>query len=160
MTSPCPTRAARGNTQPWSTTNTSTDPSLSIWEAVSWKRRQPSVCSLPLLPPYLHTFIPPYFHTSILSYLHTPYMYFHTSIFPFFHNTIYSYLHTTHFHFSIFPYFHTSIPPYLHTSIPPTAHGTFVGTLRLEAHKPTQIPIDTTLSFGASTRTYTLRSVD
>ena len=37
------------------------------------------------------------------------------------------------------------------------AHGTFVGTLRLEPFKPTQIPVDTTLSFGASTRTYTLR---
>ncbi|CAI8039451.1 Nuclear inhibitor of protein phosphatase 1 [Geodia barretti] len=38
-----------------------------------------------------------------------------------------------------------------------STHGTFVGTMRLEANKPTQIPIDTTLSFGASTRTYTLR---
>lgn len=40
-----------------------------------------------------------------------------------------------------------------------TAHGTFVGSLRLEALKPTQIPIDTTISFGASTRTYTLRYI-
>ena len=40
-----------------------------------------------------------------------------------------------------------------------TAHGTFVGSLRLEAFKPTQIPIDTTISFGASTRTYTLRYI-
>lgn len=38
-----------------------------------------------------------------------------------------------------------------------TAHGTFVGSLRLEPHKPTQIPLDTTISFGASTRSYTLR---
>lgn len=38
-----------------------------------------------------------------------------------------------------------------------STHGTFVGTLRLEAHRPTQIQIDTVLSFGASTRTYTLR---
>lgn len=29
--------------------------------------------------------------------------------------------------------------------------------MRLEAHKPTQVPIDSTLSFGASTRTYILR---
>ena len=36
-------------------------------------------------------------------------------------------------------------------------HGTFVGTMRLEAHKPTQIPLDTTIRFGASTRSYTLR---
>lgn len=36
-------------------------------------------------------------------------------------------------------------------------HGTFVGSLRLEAHKPTQLPLDTTISFGASTRSYTLR---
>lgn len=38
-----------------------------------------------------------------------------------------------------------------------TAHGTFVGTMRLEHNKPQQIPIDITISFGASTRTYTLR---
>jgi len=37
------------------------------------------------------------------------------------------------------------------------AHGTFVGTMRLEARKPTQLPLDTTISFGASTRSYTLR---
>ncbi len=36
-------------------------------------------------------------------------------------------------------------------------HDTFVGTMRTEAHKPTQIPLDTTISFGASTRSYTLR---
>ncbi len=29
--------------------------------------------------------------------------------------------------------------------------------MRLEGHKPTQVPLDSTLSFGASTRTYTLR---
>ncbi len=29
--------------------------------------------------------------------------------------------------------------------------------MRLEAHKPTQVPLDSTLSFGASTRTYVLR---
>lgn len=38
-----------------------------------------------------------------------------------------------------------------------STHGTFVGSMRLEPFKPTQIPIDTTISFGASTRTYTLR---
>lgn len=37
------------------------------------------------------------------------------------------------------------------------AHGTFLGHIRLEAHKPQQIPIDSTISFGASTRTYTIR---
>ncbi len=37
------------------------------------------------------------------------------------------------------------------------AHGTFIGSMRLEAHKPTQVPLDSTLSFGASTRTYVLR---
>ena len=38
-----------------------------------------------------------------------------------------------------------------------TAHGTFIGKMRLEAHKPTQVPLDSILSFGASTRTYILR---
>lgn len=38
-----------------------------------------------------------------------------------------------------------------------SAHGTFVGTLRLEIKKPTQLPLDTTIRFGASTRSYTLR---
>lgn len=37
------------------------------------------------------------------------------------------------------------------------AHGTFLGHIRLEAHKPQQVPIDSTISFGASTRTYTIR---
>ena len=32
-----------------------------------------------------------------------------------------------------------------------------MGTMRLEPNKPTQIPLDTTLRFGASTRSYTLR---
>lgn len=38
-----------------------------------------------------------------------------------------------------------------------TAHGTFLGHIRLEAHKPQQVPIDSTMSFGASTRVYTIR---
>ncbi|KAF2984860.1 hypothetical protein EK904_003105 [Melospiza melodia maxima] len=38
-----------------------------------------------------------------------------------------------------------------------STHGTFLGHIRLEAHKPQQIPIDSTVSFGASTRAYTLR---
>lgn len=38
-----------------------------------------------------------------------------------------------------------------------SAHGTFLGHIRLEPHKPQQIPIDSTVSFGASTRAYTLR---
>ncbi|XP_035283696.1 nuclear inhibitor of protein phosphatase 1-like isoform X2 [Anguilla anguilla] len=38
-----------------------------------------------------------------------------------------------------------------------STHGTFLGRIRLEAHKPQQVPIDSTMSFGASTRAYTLR---
>ncbi|KAH8401981.1 hypothetical protein KR009_008965, partial [Drosophila setifemur] len=38
-----------------------------------------------------------------------------------------------------------------------TAHGTFIGTLRLEGHKPTQLQINSTFHFGASTRNYILR---
>lgn len=40
---------------------------------------------------------------------------------------------------------------------PLLAHGTFIGNVRLEAHKPTQLPINSTFHFGASTRYYTLR---
>lgn len=38
-----------------------------------------------------------------------------------------------------------------------STHGTFIGNLRLEAHKPTQLPIDSTFHFGASTRYYIIR---
>ncbi|XP_026461548.1 nuclear inhibitor of protein phosphatase 1 [Ctenocephalides felis] len=38
-----------------------------------------------------------------------------------------------------------------------STHGTFIGSMRLEAHKPTQLPIDSTFHFGASTRYYVLR---
>jgi nuclear inhibitor of protein phosphatase 1 len=38
-----------------------------------------------------------------------------------------------------------------------STHGTFIGSIRLEDHKPTQLPIDSTFHFGASTRYYTLR---
>ena len=38
-----------------------------------------------------------------------------------------------------------------------STHGTFVGNLRLEPHKPTQLPLDSTFRFGASSRRYTLR---
>ncbi|XP_063054204.1 protein phosphatase 1, regulatory subunit 8b [Engraulis encrasicolus] len=38
-----------------------------------------------------------------------------------------------------------------------STHGTFLGHLRLEPHKPQQVPIDSTMSFGASTRVYTIR---
>ncbi|ALC40529.1 NiPp1 [Drosophila busckii] len=38
-----------------------------------------------------------------------------------------------------------------------STHGTFIGTLRLEAHKPTQLQINSTFHFGASTRNYILR---
>lgn len=37
------------------------------------------------------------------------------------------------------------------------AHGTFIGTLKIESHKPTQLQINSTFHFGASTRYYTLR---
>ncbi|XP_968375.1 nuclear inhibitor of protein phosphatase 1 [Tribolium castaneum] len=38
-----------------------------------------------------------------------------------------------------------------------STHGTFIGSLRLEAYKPTQLPIDSSFHFGASTRNYTIR---
>lgn len=38
-----------------------------------------------------------------------------------------------------------------------STHGTFIGSLRLESNKPTQLPIDSTFHFGASTRNYTIR---
>ncbi|CAN8018491.1 unnamed protein product [Ixodes persulcatus] len=38
-----------------------------------------------------------------------------------------------------------------------STHGTFIGTIRLEQHKPTQLPVDSRFHFGASTRTYILR---
>lgn len=37
------------------------------------------------------------------------------------------------------------------------AHGTFIGKMRLESNKPTQLPIDSTFHFGASTRNYIIR---
>lgn len=39
----------------------------------------------------------------------------------------------------------------------PPAHGTYIGNMRLEAQKPTQLPIDSTFHFGASTRYYIIR---
>lgn len=38
-----------------------------------------------------------------------------------------------------------------------STHGTFIGSIRLEAHKPTQLQINSSFHFGASTRYYTLR---
>lgn len=38
-----------------------------------------------------------------------------------------------------------------------STHGTFIGSLRLEPHKPTQLPIDSVFHFGASTRNYIIR---
>lgn len=38
-----------------------------------------------------------------------------------------------------------------------SAHGTFIGTVRIEKQKPTQVQVDSVIRFGASTRTYTLR---
>ncbi len=37
------------------------------------------------------------------------------------------------------------------------AHGSYIGSIRIEANKPTQLPIDSSFHFGASTRIYTLR---
>ena len=36
-------------------------------------------------------------------------------------------------------------------------HGSFIRNLRLEGHKPTPIPFDTSFHFGASTRYYVLK---
>ncbi|CAL1278267.1 unnamed protein product [Larinioides sclopetarius] len=38
-----------------------------------------------------------------------------------------------------------------------STHGTYIGSIRLEAHKPTQLPVDSKFHFGASTRIYILR---
>ncbi|XP_077283866.1 nuclear inhibitor of protein phosphatase 1 [Arctopsyche grandis] len=38
-----------------------------------------------------------------------------------------------------------------------STHGTYIGQMRLEANKPTQLPIDFTFHFGASTRYYVIR---
>ena len=38
-----------------------------------------------------------------------------------------------------------------------TAHGTYIGHIRLESRKPQQIPIDSEIHFGASTRMYVIR---
>lgn len=38
-----------------------------------------------------------------------------------------------------------------------STHGTFIGSIRLEPNKPTQLPVDSTFHFGASTRIYILR---
>ena len=38
-----------------------------------------------------------------------------------------------------------------------SAHGTFIGSLQLDSKKPQQVPIDSQIHFGASTRIYTIR---
>lgn len=38
-----------------------------------------------------------------------------------------------------------------------SVHGTFIGSLRLDAQKPTPLPVDSSFSFGASTRRYVIR---
>jgi len=38
-----------------------------------------------------------------------------------------------------------------------STHGTFIGSVRLEAHKPTQVHVGANFHFGASTRNYILR---
>lgn len=37
------------------------------------------------------------------------------------------------------------------------AHGTHIGHIRLESRKPQQVPIDSEIHFGASTRIYIIR---
>ena len=37
------------------------------------------------------------------------------------------------------------------------AHGTYIGTIRLDGKKPQQVPIDSEIHFGASTRRYVIR---
>lgn len=51
----------------------------------------------------------------------------------------------------------TSINHLFTLLIPPAAHGTFIGTVRLEANRPTQLHMNSTFHFGASTRKYVLR---
>jgi len=38
-----------------------------------------------------------------------------------------------------------------------STHGTHIGSVQLEGHKPTQLPLDSRFHFGASTRIYILR---
>uniref|UniRef100_A0A1B6CLD6 Nuclear inhibitor of protein phosphatase 1 n=1 Tax=Clastoptera arizonana TaxID=38151 RepID=A0A1B6CLD6_9HEMI len=38
-----------------------------------------------------------------------------------------------------------------------STHGTYIGSLRIESNKPTQLPIDSNFHFGASTRNYIIR---
>ncbi|XP_011496015.1 PREDICTED: nuclear inhibitor of protein phosphatase 1 isoform X2 [Ceratosolen solmsi marchali] len=38
-----------------------------------------------------------------------------------------------------------------------STHGTYIGSMRLESQKPTQLPIDSGFHFGASTRYYVIR---
>merc|ERR1712112_518003 len=38
-----------------------------------------------------------------------------------------------------------------------STHGTYIGNARLEANKPTQLPVDSVFRFGESTRRYVLR---
>jgi nuclear inhibitor of protein phosphatase 1 len=38
-----------------------------------------------------------------------------------------------------------------------STHGTFIGNFRLDANKPTQLPVDSTFRFGESTRRYVIR---
>ena len=37
------------------------------------------------------------------------------------------------------------------------AHGTYIGNIRLESKKPQQVPLDSEIHFGASTRMYIIR---
>ena len=57
--------------------------------------------------------------------------------------------------------YHGSFTLLLHFSYlwfcPCSAHGTFIGTIRLEPQKPTQVQVDSVIRFGASSRSYVLR---
>ena len=37
------------------------------------------------------------------------------------------------------------------------AHGTHIGTIKLDSNKPQQVPLDSEIHFGASTRRYIIR---
>lgn len=46
---------------------------------------------------------------------------------------------------------------FLLVSLSLPAHGTYIGAVRLEANRPTQLHMNSTFHFGASTRKYVLR---
>lgn len=52
---------------------------------------------------------------------------------------------------------HRELKVSLESFIDLSAHGTFIGRVRLESHKPTQLPAESQFHFGASTRMYLVR---